>query len=459
MKRLTSLFTLAVAALVLMQCEPNVSERTPDSGTVDFSSYVAVGNSLTAGYADNALHRDGQLNAFPAILAEQMKQAGGGDFFQPLVNPGVGSNADGQARLELRLVPGPDGQPTLSPQPAAADGQDIFRRQQTGPFNNVGVPGARIFHLVTPGYGNSAAGAGNFNRFFTRFKSDPMATVVGDAMLAEPTFFSLWIGNNDVLGYATSGGSGNPDGGIGGMDITPMDVFQQSLDGIIATLTAGGAKGVVLGIPDITTIPFFTTVPWNGLVLTAEQAGMLRAGFAAQLAAMGVPDEQIPALVPDFQAGQNGFLIADPETAVVNFRLATENDLILLSVPQDSLRTRWGSQVPIPNRFTLRQEQIQAINTATTQFNTALETAASGAGLVYVDMNPTLQQARTGLVFDGMLLSTQFVTGGLFSLDGVHLSPRGNAVVANGVIEAINRGYGATLSPVNISAYEGVRFP
>jgi hypothetical protein len=27
-------------------------------------------------------------------------------------------------------------------------------------------------------------------------------------MSQKPTFFSLWIGNNDVLGYATTGGDG-----------------------------------------------------------------------------------------------------------------------------------------------------------------------------------------------------------------------------------------------------------
>ncbi|TVQ71263.1 MAG: hypothetical protein EA363_06320 [Balneolaceae bacterium] len=456
MKRLSQLSLFALAILVLAQCEPTLNERTPDPGQADFSNYVAVGNSLTAGYADNALHRDGQLNSFPNILAEQMEEAGGGFFFQPLVNPGVGSNADGQARLVLRLVMGPGGTPTLAPVPAAESGQDIFSRTVQGPFNNMGVVGARSFHLLIPGYGN-------LNPFFGRLMSDPQATVLGDAMMAEPTFFTLWIGNNDVLGYATSGGTGQGFAEIGdpaavaGNDITPMNVFSGSIDAVAATLTAGGAKGAVINIPDVTSIPFFTTVPWNGLVLSAEQAQQLRAGYAAQ----GVPEQ----FIPDFQPGQNGFVIADPDLpdAVppqLRFRMAQEGELILLSVPQNEIREEGlGSITPIPDQFTLRGAQIQEVQQATNAFNTKLRETASAFDLAFVDVNSVLEAAKTGLVFDAVLLNTRFVQGGIFSLDGVHISPRGAAVVANEVMKSINAKYGSTLSPVNISAYEGVQFP
>ncbi len=450
MKRLSQFSMIALAVLFLVQCEPTLNERTPDSGQADFSSYLAVGNSLTAGYADNALHRDGQQNSFPNILAGQMMQAGGGEFFQPLVNPGVGSNAAGQARLVLNVTIGPDGTPALAPGPAAETGQDIFSRQVEGPFNNMGIPGARSFHLVVPGYGN-------LNPFFGRMMSDPQATVLGDAMMVQPSFFTLWIGNNDVLGYATSGGTGQgfaemgDPAAVAGNDITPMNVFSGSIDAIAGTLAGSGAQGAVINIPDVTSIPFFTTVPWNGLVLTPEQAQQLRAGYAAQ----GVPEP----LIPDFQPGQNGFIIADPDSPI-GLRMAQQGELILLSVPQDSLRQAgWGSITPIPNQFTLRASQINEVQQATDAFNAKLQEAANAFDLAFVDVNSVLERARTGLVFDGVQLSTVFVQGGVFSLDGVHLTPRGSAVVANEMVEAINAKYGSTLSPVNVSAYQGVQFP
>ncbi len=462
MKRLTHLFSFLMAMLVLSQCDPSISERTADSGQADFSSYVAVGNSLTAGYSDNALHREGQINSFPNILAGQMQQAGGGEFLQPLVNPGVGSNAEGEARLVLQVTTGPDGSPTLSPAPAAESGQDIFSRQQTGPFHNVGVPGARSFHLVAEGYGNTEAGEGNYNPFFARFKSDPMATVLGDALMAEPTFFTLWAGNNDVLGYATAGGTGQgleemgDPAQVSDNDITPVNVFEGSIEALAGTLAGEGALGAVLSIPDVTTIPFFNTVPWDGLALTAEQAQMLRAGYEAE----GVPEQ----LIPDFQEGANGFVIEDGD-APAGFRMAEQGEHILLSVPQDSLQplpegAGWGSSTPIPDQYTLTAEQAGNVRLATDTFNDILEGAASQLGLVFVDVNPELEAAaQEGVVYDAILLTTEFVEGGVFSLDGIHLTPRGAAMVTNMVIEEINETYGATVSPVNVSAYEGVRFP
>ena len=92
-------------------------------------------------------------------------------------------------------------------------------------------------------------------------------------------------------------------------------------------------------------------------------------------------------------------------------------------------------------------------------YNTKLQETASAFDLAFVDVNSVLEAAKTGLVFDAVLLNTTFVQGGIFSLDGVHISPRGAAVVANEVMKAINAKYGSTLSPVNISAYEGVQFP
>jgi len=80
-------------------------------------------------------------------------------------------------------------------------------------------------------------------------------------MAANATFFTLWLGDNDVLSYALSGG----------MDtITSPAFFQTVMGGVLQGLTTNGAKGVVSTIPDVTAIPFFTTIPYNGLVLTRQ---------------------------------------------------------------------------------------------------------------------------------------------------------------------------------------------
>ena len=79
----------------------------------------------------------------------------------------------------------------------------------SGGFGNMGVPGAKSFHLVAEGYGNLAnVASGKANPYFVRFASSASTSVLKDAVAQKPTFFSLWIGNNDVLSYATSAGVG-----------------------------------------------------------------------------------------------------------------------------------------------------------------------------------------------------------------------------------------------------------
>ncbi|MDP5044124.1 MAG: G-D-S-L family lipolytic protein, partial [Leeuwenhoekiella sp.] len=224
---------MALSAVLLTACEAELDNPIEDggvytSGSADFSNFVSVGNSLTSGYADGALYLTGQQNSFPNILAGQFALAGGGEFKQPLVNDNLGGLlAGGNQITENRFVlsVGASGNPgpvRLSGSPTT-DISNVL----TGPFNNMGVPGAKSFHLVAPGYGNIAGvAAGASNPYFVRFASSANATIIADAAAQSPTFFSLWIGNNDVLSYATSGGVGvNQNGNLdpstyGANDIT-----------------------------------------------------------------------------------------------------------------------------------------------------------------------------------------------------------------------------------------------
>ena len=170
----------------------------------------------------------------------------------------------------------------------------------------MGVPGAKSFHLAAPGYGNPAGiTSGQANPYFARFASSESATVIEDAASQNPTFFSLWIGNNDILSFATSGGIGVDQAGnldpstYGSNDITDPNVFASVYNDLLNALNANASGGVVFNIPDVTNIPFFTTVPNNALALDAAQAQGLTgffqafAGIATQaLIQQGVPAAQ-----------------------------------------------------------------------------------------------------------------------------------------------------------------------
>ena len=264
-----------------------VETETPialTAGDLDFSNYVAVGPSFTAGYTDGAVFKAGQENSYPNILSKEFAKAGGGAFTQPLVSDNIGGLLLGGTQIaEPRLFFNGATPERLGATPTTEAGIIL-----TGPFNNMGVPGAKSFHLLAPGYGNLAGvPLGLANPYFARMASSPNATVLGDALAQNPSFFTLSLmGGNDVLSYALSGGTGvdqtgNPDiASYGGNDITDPAAFGQIFGLMVSQLTANGAKGVVTNVPDVTKVPFFNTVPHNPVPLDAATAGVLNSAGA-----------------------------------------------------------------------------------------------------------------------------------------------------------------------------------
>ncbi len=343
----------------------------------------------------------------------------------------------------------------------------------------MGVPGAKSFHLLAPGYGNPTnLQAGLANPYYVRF-ADPTnfdETVVEAAVRANPTFFSLWIGNNDVLGYSTTGGEEGSDA------ITDANTFNASYAAIVASLTADGAKGVVANIPDVTSIPFFTTVQWNALEISAAQAAALNAGFATynqaiqgNLMASLITQEEADFRTISFSAGSNGLVMMDPSLTQLRdamgvaipgsfLRQVKKGELITLGASGDSIRcaglgsvdTRVNPPVPnpLPGNLVLDMDEISAVQTAVSGYNATIKSVADANGLAFVDANARLKElATTGIVENGISFSSSFISGGAFSLDGVHPNTRGYAIIANDFIDAINLKYGSNIAKVDVSSY------
>lgn len=499
-----------LAAAGLTACEPEfeneVTNASYSAGEADFTTYVAVGNSLTAGYMDGTVSRVGQSYSFPSILAQQFAAVGGGVFTQPSFQDDVNNlgGISGIPGFNTRLVIDAS---AGGPEPIAGTSTVTLNAQATA-YNNMGVPGAKSFHLLVAGYGNPAGLAANppmANPYFVRHATSPSATVLGDAMSLNPTFFTNWIGSNDVLLYAVAGGTGQTEG-TGNNDITPLPVFEGAYNQIVTTLTSGGAKGVVATVPDITAIPYFTTVPYNPLTALTLGDGNEAAGLATiqqlntslygpikqvlsffgqgdrieLLSATGgnpliIVDETLTNLAPQLTAALTAAGYSPQEAAFIGstygqVRQATASDLILL--PASSLIGTAPAGVPAPfnaigvtfplqDQHVLIPTEISAVTTATTGFNNIIKQAAATHNLAVADMNAILNQLVEGLrTDDGQLytanyFSTATLSTVLFSLDGVHPNARGYAVIANEVIKVINNYYKAKLPLVSAGNYPG----
>lgn len=499
---------LLLVSLTFAACSDNednnpVVQEPLTPGSADFSKYVALGNSLTAGYSDNALFAAGQKNSYPNLMAEQFALVGGGAFTQPLMdgNDGgllLGGTPIAAKRLYLNgflnattpIIVNIPGAPTTD-----------ITNVLTGGFNNMGVPGAKSFHLLAPGYGNVAGVfSGQANPYFVRFASSPATSVLADAVAQNPTFFSLWIGNNDILSYATSGGIGvNQAGNLnpatyGGNDITDPTVFATVYSTLLDQLTANGAKGVVANLPYVTSIPFFRTVPHNPVPLDEATATALNTQLLGPviqiLTALGQPDRiafvtptannrllikdeslvnlsaqltgaLVGAGVPAPQAGLMGSLYGQA-------RQATSADLILLTTRASIGQTQPGIPAPfntigvtypLQDGAVLTASEVAEVKVAVDAFNVSIKQLADAKGLAFVDANAALQQIFSGGIrFGNNHLSASFITGGVFSLDGVHPGARGYAYIASKFLEAINVTYGSNFRQLNLGNYQ-IQYP
>jgi hypothetical protein len=453
----------------------NSSDGLPlTAGTADFSKYVALGDSFAAGFSDNALFIEGQKGAYPNILAQQFSLVGGGDFTTPLMADNIGG-----LLLGGNQVQGPrlyfNG---TAPVPVAGPPTTEITNHLSGFYNNMGVPGAKSFHLLAPGYGNTAnIAAGTASPYFSRFSSNATATVLEDALSQSPTFFSLWIGGNDVLGYAISGGDGtNP--------ITPTATFDGAYSLLVSQLTASGRKGVLANLPYVSTLPYFKTVPHNPVPLdaatisllmnTTNGYGLYNGGIQLALANNLITPEEAARRTIAFTPGAgNKVVIVDSyltnlsPLGIPSYRQATSEDLIVLPASSFIGTTVGGNpqlvngvSVPLADKWVLSKDEILEVQVATDAYNITIEAAATTNGLAFVNAKAIMTQlgTTTGISANNFTLTSNFVTGGAFSLDGIHPSPRGYALIANKFIEAINTKYGSNLKGVSLGDYR-ILFP
>ncbi|OYU83619.1 MAG: G-D-S-L family lipolytic protein [Flavobacterium sp. BFFFF2] len=492
-----------VVASALMSCSSNNDDfdaRSSDgsalsAGSVDFSKYVALGDSFAAGYSDGALFKAGQQNSYANIMATQFALVGGGAFTTPYMNDNIGGLVfmgnqlpTVGPRLYFDLI-------AKAPMPVTGPPTTDVSQVLTGPFNNMGIPGAKSFHLIAPGYGSLAGLGSTASPYFIRFASNATTTVVADAVSQNPSFFSLWIGGNDALGYATAGGDSNIN------TLTPQNTFQTAYSAIMSQL-ATNRKGVIANLPYLNTLPYFNVIKHNQLkqsdltVGGTNQVSALNSSLygplSGALAFLGYPDrisvlsttDNNPLLISDetltdLSAGITQVLVANgvgqQQATVLGMvfgraRQAKPTDYICLSAstrigktpsstidgvssPSPSLG-QLGVTFPLPDRYVLIPTEITEIKTATDGYNAIIADAAQTNNLAFFDAKKTMEDlSTTGITSNGYTMTSAYLFGNSFSLDGIHPSPKGYALIANKFLEAINLKYGSNFKGVNLENY------
>ncbi len=400
-KSFKSILFIGTISLFIWACDKG-NDADPK---LDFSNYIAVGNSLTAGVSNNGLYNESIKNAYPNLIAQQLKLVGGGNFPTALFPTG---KENGTGYLKLAGYNG------LFPNIIAEEKNTAITTiappklvKYVGENNNLGMPFMKMTEIDNPNLRQT-------NIFFERIlpENNEKPTYLTFLEKYKPTFFTCWLGNNDVLSFASSGGT---------RPISDKLFFETNLKKLLDQLTKNGAKGVVGNIGDVTSAPaIFLLTNLRPLISSAKIYIQTKSGV----------------------------------------REGTLNDYLLLpnnlSNAADLATKGIDKAKPWADSEVLDSDEVAQLQLATIEFNAILKREAEARNLALMDANSFLKKLKGGYTENGETVSSDFITGGIFSLDGAHLTAKGYAYTANEFIRAINLHYKTTIPLLDTKLYKGV---
>jgi lysophospholipase L1-like esterase len=341
-----------------------------------------------------------QRRSYPALLA---RQAGATAFEQPLVSdPGIPTEL-----TLVSLIP-----PVISAK-AATPGAPV-RFDLPRPYNNLGVPGARVSDLLT-----RMTDGGGFHDLILRARG----TALAQGLSLKPTIVTLWIGSNDVLAAAVGGRT------IEGVTLTPLASFRAAYQSVVNTIKASGVSAIAANVSEVTTIPFVTTI--QPVVVSPTTGAPVR-----------VNGQTVPLI------GPNGPLPANTLVTLAAAPYLLKGDGIPIALG--------GTGRPLLDEVILDLDEQAVLRERVGQYNQVIAQVCQGAGIPVLDVHAfSADVAAHGLAVGGITLTGAYLSGGLFGYDGIHPTDLGYALLANQWIRFINS-RGGQLPEVNLGPYLGV---
>lgn len=418
-KRNRILLLLASAAALAASCDAIAPLTAPPltSGRANFSIVAALGTGVTAGFQSGGLVTRHQINSFAVLFAQQAAA-------RPLEAPLV--DGDGiPPLLELKHLYPP---PVVIGPVSSTPGNSIHSGLPTA-FHNLGVPTARIKDILdTTQYTLPTRDV--FFDVVQRGRGS-LAMQIGTQINPPPTFLLYEFGMSELLQPALNGTA------VGAMTVVSFaDSFGRTLDTLAALLP--GAKMAVLNVPDVTSLPFFTTISSRQLDRFGQPV----------LDANGRPRFLIGPNNVSLTANDLVLLSAQPSIAAGNgYPLGT---FVYLS-PTDSVP---GSGSGLTDSQVLSNSDALTLQDRARRFNSIIDTTSRSTAkprdFAIVDFDGLLRRARSpGIEIRGVTYTTRFLTGGLFGLDGVYPNDIAHALLCNQTIAAVNARFGSNIQPLD----------
>ncbi len=399
------------------QCTSNNPTGTnPDvTGSLDFTSYVALGNSLTAGVSNGALYEAAQANSYPNLIA---RKVGITDFQQPLMSDSGFSFIPTEGRIVINPL-----DLTIRFSHAGIELNNNLDRA----FNNLGIPRINVEQMVAA----TTAAEADSNHFVDKILRNHGRTVIQEALTLEPTVITLWVGNNDVLEAAAQG--------LAAAAYTSPAAFAAAFDTVLTQLNSRTiAPLIAANIPDITQVPYFTSLPPYVRDPDTHDKVYLYGMINGQPQQLTDDDYVLFFALPDFFALQDSINhghFPGPEDAI--------NDTLILDASEAADVRGVIDNYNQTLSAALAAGKIDALVDINGLFN-----SISTSGYTFQD-GPTYSSALVGFDSTGTIQLKLATT--MFSLDGLHPNNVGYAIIANAFIESLNAAFDASIPLVKLT--------
>lgn len=383
-------------------------------------SYVALGNSITAGWQSGGINDSTQSASYARLFALQAETRFAYPAFVKSFTVPSGSSTLTITTGCPPMIGNWRSQKTtdsLVPTPGGCALRDLAKA--TDVLNNVAVPFAYATDLLLTGPG-------------TKFPVAPHTFILGGkaqvdrALDAEPTFVSLWIGNNETLSPATVGLiGGNASLGVPGL--VSVSEFSAAFTAAVDSLVRArpNLEGILIGAVKVANTPRFFSA--DSLISPLKKTAF------------------------DTFHGRGSSTIVGCGTSVTGWLVSAELAKAIRAGQHPALVSCNPSLTPgAGDIFMLSPTEVATLNAATDGYNATIQAKATALGWAYLDPNPVLEAQKTGATpaipaFPNFTSNTRdaatAVFGALFSLDGVHPSAAGHKIVANAMIDAVNAQY------------------
>ncbi len=445
-------FLSLAAAASLAGCEPDFSDEAPvqSAGSLDLSRYVAIGDDFTAGVANRSLSRAGQEYSFPNLLARQFRLLGGGEFVQPLLGPDertggfvlTGFTGQNQALLGMGPVTFLDSVRLNAGSPCSELQYQFPRWSDAGRIpNNLGIPNLKLSQLNIAGLGNEVnQGTSGYNAFYERIlplNSD--RTYFSLIRAARPTFVTVSFGMGDLMTFIQSGGSCGSPLPSGSTLTAPLGRLADSL------IAIPSLRGAFLGLPFASNLPLLSTTisSLNKKLGRTDTTSMFVLNSTGAVTRTVYNDVILLPMVSRIGRMEN----ATGQPATAPFGLDPANPLRDQDVVSDRNISDLNGRINANN----------SINTVLKQ-----KAAASGGRFIYLDLGTFYLNLAKGAYINGVSYNSDPVTGGVYNYDGYTFSPRGNALLANAIIDLLadsDKSFGVKVPLLDVNQFPATPLP